>query len=153
MRRLILFPFAGFFGFAGLFALMTGVMPVVARAQAGEFEIAQHGKTVGSASFQFTAAKDGYDSTSLVKVAMEGLDYSLSKDEQLTAANQLEHVILSAAVNGEAVNVVATPDAVQLLLNISASGRARRRDCRRTLARCLWPILTRERWRRCWRLL
>ena len=121
---MILFPFAGFFGFAGLFALMLVAIPVAARAQAGEFEIAQHGKTVGSASFQFTATKDGYDSTSLVKVAMEGLDYSLSKDEQLTAANQLEHVILSATVNGEAVNVVATPDAAQLLLNISASGKS-----------------------------
>jgi hypothetical protein len=124
MRRLVLSPFAGFFGFSGLFALMLGAMPVAARAQAGEFEIAQNGKTVGSASFQFTATKDGYDSTSLVKVAMEGLDYSLSKDEQLTAANQLEHAILSATVNGEAVNVVAAPDAAQLLLNISANGKS-----------------------------
>jgi hypothetical protein len=118
MRRLILFPLAG------LFALMAWAMPVAARAQAGEFEIAQHGKTVGTANFQFTATKDGYDSTSLVKVAMEGLNYSLSKDEQLTAANQLQHAILSAIVNGEAVNVVAAPDAAQLLLNISASGKS-----------------------------
>lgn len=124
MRRLVLSPFAGFFGFSGLFALMLGAMPVAARAQAGEFEIAQNGKTVGSASFQFTATKDGYDSTSLVKVAMEGLDYSLSKDEQLTAANQLLHVIVSATVNGEAVSVVAAPDAAQLLLNISANGKS-----------------------------
>ncbi|HEY5214935.1 MAG TPA: hypothetical protein VIJ38_18140 [Acidobacteriaceae bacterium] len=124
MRRLILFPFRGLFGFAGLFVLMLATMAVAARAQAGEFEIAQNGTTVGTANFQFTATKDGYDSTSLVKVAMEGLDYSLSKDEQLTAANQLEHVILSATVNGEAVNVVAEPDAAQLLLNISASGKS-----------------------------
>ena len=124
MRRLILSPLAGFFGFAGLFALMLVAFPVAARAQAGEFEIAQNGHTVGTANFQFTATKDGYDSTSLVKVAMEGLDYSLSKDEQLTAANQLEHAILSATVNGEAVNVVAAPDAAQLLLNISASGKS-----------------------------
>jgi hypothetical protein len=124
MRRLILFPLAGFFGLAGLFALVMAALPALARAQAGEFEIAQSGNTVGTAKFQFTATKDGYDSTSLVKVAMEGLDYSLSKDEQLSAANQLEHVILSAAVNGEAVNVVAAPDAAQLLLNISASGKS-----------------------------
>ncbi len=124
MRRLILFPLAGFFGFAGLFALMMGALPLVARAQAGEFEIAQNGHTVGTANFQFTATKDGYDSTSLVKVAMEGLDYSLSKDEHLTGTNQLEHAIVSAAVNGEAVNVVAAPDAAQLLLNISASGKS-----------------------------
>jgi len=124
MRRFVLFPIAGFFGVAGLFVLMLGAMPVAARAQTGEFEIGQNGKTVGTASFQFTTTKDGYDSTSLVKVTMEGLDYSLSKDEQLTAANQLEHVILSATVNGEAVNVTAAPDAAQLLLNVSASGRS-----------------------------
>jgi hypothetical protein len=124
MRRLILFPFAGFFGFAGLFAVVLVAMPVAARAQAGEFEIAQNGHTVGTANFQFTATKDGYDSTSLVKVKMEGLDYSLSKDEQLSAANQLQHAILSATVNGEAVNVVAAPDAAQLLLNISAGGKS-----------------------------
>jgi hypothetical protein len=124
MRRLILLPFAGFFGFAGLFALMLGAMPVAARAQAGEFDIAQNGKTMGSASFQFTATKDGYDSTSLVKVAMEGLDYSLSKNEQLSAARQFQQAVLSATVNGEAVNVVAAPDAGQLLLNISASGKS-----------------------------
>jgi hypothetical protein len=118
MRRLI------WFSLAGIFALVPAVAPVYAVAQAGEFEIAQNGKTVGSASFQFTATKDGYDSTSLVKVAMEGLDYSLSKDEQLTAANQLQHAILSAIVNGEAVNVVAAPDAAQLLLSISAGGKS-----------------------------
>ncbi len=60
MRRLILFPlvlfrFAGFFGFAGLFALMLGALPLAAWAQAGEFEVAQNGHTVGTANFQFTA--------------------------------------------------------------------------------------------------
>ena len=93
-------------------------------AQSGSFEIAQNGQTVGSASYQFSATKDGYDSTSLVKVAMQGLDYALSKNEQLSAGNQLEHVVLSATVNGEAVSVVAAPDAAQLLLNISANGKS-----------------------------
>ena len=55
---------------------------------------------------------------------MQGLDYALSKTEQLSSANQLEHVQLSAIVNGEAVNVVAAPDAAQFLLNISASGKS-----------------------------
>ncbi len=93
-------------------------------AQSGSFEIAQNGQTVGSASYQFSATKDGYDSTSLVKVAMQGLDYALSKNEQLSAGNQLEHVVLSATVDGEAVSVVAAPDAAQLLLNISANGKS-----------------------------
>jgi hypothetical protein len=55
---------------------------------------------------------------------MEGLDYALSKTERLSPANQLEHVLVSATVNGEAVNVVAAPDAAQFLLNISASGKS-----------------------------
>lgn len=92
--------------------------------ESGSFEIAQHGHAVGTASFHFTATKEGYDSTSLVKVAMQGLDFALSKTERLSSANQLEHVQLSAIVNGEAVNVIATPDAAQLLLNISASGKS-----------------------------
>jgi hypothetical protein len=118
VHRLMIFPLAG------IFAMVPAIAPVYAAAQSGEFEVAQNGHTVGTANFQFTATKDGYDSTSLVKVKMEGLDYSLSKDEQLSAANQLQHAIVSATVNGEAVNVVAAPDAAQLLLNISAGGKS-----------------------------
>jgi len=92
--------------------------------ESGSFQIAQNGHAVGTASFHFTATGTGYDSTSLVKVAMQGLDYALSKTERLSSANQLEHVQLSALVNGEAVSVVAAPDAAQLLLNISASGKS-----------------------------
>jgi hypothetical protein len=54
---------------------------------------------------------------------MEGLNYALSKNEELSSANELEDVQLSAAVNGEAVNVVVKPDAAQLLVNISAQGK------------------------------
>jgi hypothetical protein len=93
-------------------------------AQSGSFEVAQGGHTVGTASFNFSATSDGYDSTSLVRVAMQGLDYSLSKTEILSAANELKHVQLSATVNGSAVNVTAAPDSAQLLLNVSANGRS-----------------------------
>ena len=55
---------------------------------------------------------------------MEGLEYALSKNEELSAGNLLEHVQLNATVNGEAVNVIAKPDAAQFLLNISASGKS-----------------------------
>jgi hypothetical protein len=117
---------------------MLAALPIAATAQtatptaaesptapeSNSFEIALHGHTVGTASFHFTATKEGYDSTSLVKVAMQGLDYALSKTEELSSANQLEHVQLSAIVNGEAVNVIAAPDAAQILLNISASGKS-----------------------------
>jgi hypothetical protein len=110
--------------FAGLFALIAGVLPAAAPAQAGNFQVAQNGRAVGTASFQFTATPQGYDSTSLVRVNLQGLDYALSKTESLSSANQLEHAVLSAIVNGEAVNVVAAPDSAQLLLNISASGKS-----------------------------
>ncbi len=104
--------------------LVLAVAPVDAAAQSGSFEILQNGQSVGTASFQFTATKDGFDSMSLVKVDLQGLDYALSKNEQLSAGNQLQHAILSATVNGEAVNVVAAPDAAQFLLNISANGKS-----------------------------
>jgi len=134
-----LFRFSPCDGFcAGFFALVLAALSPAVVAQpsvhgnasspsgpeSGNFEIALHGHAVGAASFHFTATKEGYDSTSLVKVTMQGLDYALSKTEQLSSANQLQHVQLSAIVNGEAVNVVAAPDAAQFLLNISASGKS-----------------------------
>lgn len=99
-------------------------MAVSAAAQSGNFTITQHGHSVGTASFNFTPRANGYDSTSVVKVAMTGLDYALSKTERLDSANHLDRVQLSATVNGSAVNVTAKPDAAQFLLNISANGRS-----------------------------
>jgi len=94
-------------------------------AQSGAFTISQHGHSVGTASFNFTAGgPKGYGSTSVVRIAMQGLNYDLSKTEVLSRANQLRHVQLSAIVNGSAVNVTAAPDAAQILLNISANGRS-----------------------------
>jgi hypothetical protein len=103
---------------AAIFALIP------AAAQSGSFVVSQHGKAVGTASFSFTATPHGYDSTSLVRINMQGLDYSLSKTERLTAANHLRHVQLSATVNGSAVTVTGAPDTAQILLNFSAGGRA-----------------------------
>lgn len=109
--------------FIALAALAAFVPPTV-RAQSASFEVAQHGHAVGTASFKFSATAQGYDSSSLVRVAMQGLDYNLSKTERLSSANGFEHVLLSATVNGEAVTVTAKPDAAQILLNISASGKS-----------------------------
>ena len=120
-------PRFGLFPSAGFLALILAALPAAPAQlapESGSFAIAQHGHSVGTASFQFTATKEGYDSTSLVKMTMPGFDYALSKTEQLSPANQLAHVQLSATVNGEAVSVIAVPDAAQLLLNISASGRS-----------------------------
>jgi len=104
---------------------LAGALAVVpAAAQSGSFTVSQHGHAVGTASFNFTTTPNGYDSTSLVRIAMQGLNYSLSKTEQLNAANQLKHVHLSATVNGAAVAVNGAPDAAQILLNISANGRS-----------------------------
>jgi hypothetical protein len=108
-----------FFALASFLAFISA-----ASAQSGSFVISQHGTPVGTAAFQFTSGPHGYESTSQVRIAMQGLDYALSKTEQLSPANHLRHVQLSATVNGSAVNVVATPDPAQILLNISANGRA-----------------------------
>jgi hypothetical protein len=108
---------------AALFAALIASAPA-ARAQSGDFIVAQHGKPVGTASFNFKATPNGYDSTALVRIAMQGLDYALSKTERLSLANHLRHVQLSAVVNGSVVNVTAAPDSAQVLLNISSNGRA-----------------------------
>src|SRR5579863_1222726 len=113
MRALCFLAVAGFI--ASILA-----MPIAGAAQSGSFNIAENGHTVGTASFQFAATAQGYDSSSLVKVSMQGLDYALSKTELLSSANELQHALVSATVNGEAVSVVAAPDSAQFLLNISA---------------------------------
>lgn len=95
-----------------------------AAAQSGSFSVTQHGHAVGTASFGFAGSAAGYDSTSLVHVSMEGLEYAVSKTERLDKANHLQHVQLSATVNGSAVTVTGKPDAAQFLLNISANGRS-----------------------------
>jgi hypothetical protein len=105
-------------------ALGGWIGAVRATAQAGNFNVSQNGQPVGTASFQFTARPGGYDSSSVVTVSMQGLDYSLSKTERLDQANHVMHVILSGTVNGSAVNVVGRPDGTQFLLNISANGRS-----------------------------
>jgi hypothetical protein len=132
VRKVCLLPVAGVFAWFAVVA--PAAVPAQLRAPSakvlpsglasGSFEIAEHGHAVGTASFRFTKTQGGFESTSLVKVQMQGLDYALSKNEQLTAANQLTHVQLSATVNGEAVSVVAKPDAAQFLMNISARGKS-----------------------------
>jgi hypothetical protein len=107
------------------FALILAFgLPQAVSAQSASFQVSEQGHPVGTASFGFSATPGGYNSTSLVRVSMTGLSYSLSKTEQLTAASQLQHVQLSATVNGSAVSVTAAPDSAQLLLNISANGRS-----------------------------
>lgn len=98
--------------------------PQAASAQAGNFVVSQNGHSVGTASYNFAATPDGYDSTSVVRVSMQGLEYALSKTEHLSSSNQLQHVQLSAIVNDSAVNVTAAPDSAQFLMNISANGRS-----------------------------
>jgi hypothetical protein len=118
--------FGSFLLFAGLLVLGSAASP--ASAQAGSFIVSQNGKPVGTASFNFVPTPHGYDSTSLARIAMQGLNYSLSKTEKLSPANHLRHVQLSATVNNSAVNVVAAPEstaaAAQLLINISANGKS-----------------------------
>jgi len=96
----------------------------VSLVQSGDFTVGQNGKSVGTASFKFASNSEGYDSTSVVRVSMQGLEYQLSKTEKLSSANLLQHVQLSAIVNSTAVNIAAKPDSGQILINISANGRS-----------------------------
>lgn len=131
VHRSALIPSAGLIALVlstGLLAAQTpaasrDTSPAAAAADAS-FTVSQRGQAVGTASFRITATADGYDSSSMVRVAMQGLDYALSKNEELTSANELKHVLLSATVNDQAVSVTAKPDAAQLLMNISANGRS-----------------------------
>jgi len=111
------------FALITLFALFP-LVPLDALAQSGSFIVSQHGNPVGTASFDFTSTPKGYDSTSLVRIAMQGLNYALSKTERLSPANHMRHVQLSATVNNSAVSATLAPDAAQFLLNISANGRS-----------------------------
>ncbi len=118
MRLYTFIPSAGLLAFGLLGASASAV------AQSASFAVSQNGKPIGTASFTFTSKPAGIDSTSLVRVDMPGLNYQLSKNEQLSPSRALLHVQLSAIVNNSAVNVAAKPDGQQFLLNISANGRA-----------------------------
>jgi hypothetical protein len=114
LRKLVFFPLAW----------ILALMPAAGLAQSASFEITQNRTVVGSASFDVKATSSGFDSTSLVHVAMQGLNYSLSKTETLSPHSHLIHVLLSGTVNGSAVNIIGRPQAGQILLNISANGRS-----------------------------
>jgi predicted metal-dependent enzyme (double-stranded beta helix superfamily) len=122
MRKPVLL--AAFFALTSLAAGFFSVAAVPVAAQSGSFTIAQNGKPVGTAEFNFAATPRGYDSTSVVHLDMKGLNYSLSKTETLSSANHLRHVQVSAILNNVAVNVTAAPDAAQFLLNVSAGGKS-----------------------------
>ena len=108
----------------GLFAFVLLSASASAVAQSTTFAVSQNGKPVGTASFTLTSSPSGYDSTSVVRVDMQGLTYALSKTEELSPTCTLLDVQLSAIVNNSAVNIVAKPDGAQILMNISANGRA-----------------------------
>jgi hypothetical protein len=117
-------PKFAFASLAGLAVLFATAALAQSTARDGDFVVAQHGSTVGSASYKFSPTSDGYDSTSVVRVSMQDLNYTLSKTQQLTKDAHLKHVELSASVNGKAVNVTGSPDAAQFLLKISANGNS-----------------------------
>ena len=110
--------------FFWIWALGLASVTPGALGQSGDFTVSQNGKAVGTASFNIVAKQDRFDSSSTVKVTMQGLNYALSKTEELASTKSLAHVQLSAIVNGSAVNVTAKPDGTQLLMNISANGRS-----------------------------
>lgn len=102
------------------------LLPAAAPAfgQSASFIVSQHGHSVGTATVTFSATSAGYDTTTIIKVSMQGLNYNLSKTQQLTSADRLQHAQLSATVNGSAVNVTVAPNATQYLVNTSANGHS-----------------------------
>lgn len=119
VRTLLLIPSTG------IVALILFAASPMVLAQSASFTVSQNGKQVGTASFTFASEAGGVSSASLVRVEMQGLNYAFSKTEKLSPANALLHVQLSAVINNSAVNVIAKPDAAQLLLlNISANGHS-----------------------------
>jgi hypothetical protein len=115
-----------------LFAISMAWTPATAAAQSASFAISQHGKSVGTASFSLTSSGNGYNSTSVLHVSMQGLEYALSKTERLNSAHHLRNAHLSATINGQAVTVAAEPassqpassrTATQIQLTTSANGR------------------------------
>lgn len=114
---------ADFLVVAGFVALGSLAVAQAAGAQSAAFNIAQNGKTVGTASCDFVPTDSGIKSTSVVRVSMPGLEYTLSKTEELSRTRELDHVLLSAVVNKQAVTVTASPEAGEIPLDISANGR------------------------------
>jgi len=103
------------------------VLTSAACSQTGNFTVAQHGKNVGAASFNFTAGPTGYDSESQVSIKMDGLNYTLAKTERLSKASHFHHAQLNANVNGKVVSITAdlapkTDPTPAVLLNITADG-------------------------------
>src|ERR1700743_415738 len=68
---------------AGVIGIGSAAAALPALAQSASFTVSQNGKSVGTASYTFTATPAGYGSESLVRISMQGLDYALSKTEQL----------------------------------------------------------------------
>jgi hypothetical protein len=95
-----------------------------ALAQSSNFTVSQHGHPVGTASSQFPLTARGRAFTSQVHISMPGLNYALSNSEQLSPTSHLSHAQISATVNLAAVNLTASSDSAQYLLNISANGHA-----------------------------
>lgn len=101
-----------------LFALV----PSAVSAQSGSFDVALRGKSVGIASFRIVPHNTGLLSESTLRVSTKGIDYALSKSEQLSATHQFHQAELNAAVNGSAVHLLATSEGNQLHLAIAANG-------------------------------
>jgi hypothetical protein len=106
-----------------LLACFAALVPNCARAQSGDFDVALQGKQVGTASYNIARHAQGLESTSMVRVSAKGIEYAISKAEQLSAAHQLRRLDLSAVVNGSAVHLTAAPESSALVLTIAANGR------------------------------
>jgi len=106
-----------------LLASLIALSASAVMAQSGSFQVAFHGKPVGTAEFRTVPAGEGRSSNATVHVETKGVSYAISKTARLTAAGHLRQADLSAVVNGQAVHVTATAEAMQIRIAIAANGR------------------------------
>ncbi|WP_420238537.1 hypothetical protein ACOBR2_02725 [Telmatobacter bradus] len=102
--------------------------PALLVAQSASFQLVFHGQKAGSASYRISPTQSGFDSKTMIRVSTPGIDYALSKTEQLTPARQLVHADLNAVVNQQAVHVIAATEDATLHLKVSAGGRTTSTD-------------------------
>ena len=66
------------------FAAVLAVLPLTGPTDSGTFTIDQRGQQVGTAEFHITPSASGFESSSIVQVHMQGLDYALSNPNSST---------------------------------------------------------------------
>lgn len=93
-------------------------------AQTAQFIVALRGQQVGQAVYRITARGSVLHSQSTVQLSSTGVDYSLSKNEELSQTHQFQSADLNAVVNGTAVHLVTSAAQSGVEMKVSANGQS-----------------------------